>query len=472
MDVFVTKIDLAGFVTKEKLWDLIKKWLINSPHYGISEINYSGQEAFTQDYQSASVSVINTEIDNQNILAVRFINNEEENTWKTDCIFTEFDKSIRIRLSCESSNYSSVLPKLHKPYIIKMLFDEGFCNANGQFPITDSPIKLSFADLQNCGKMMKGEYKTCLPSVYVSYNSFNSDHYAVDVKVLALKLSGIAHVLVEPNKEFSNRIKEVSAVNNAYNGYIGIYYPGTTYKEILSYRNFYKDGKLDKQDFAFFIRETVQQAALNYANVADLTWDKIQIIYHRKKYHEQEDLTVQKENEMDEFISAFDEENKRLRERIQSLTEQLSARNAQIESLKKKYDDDNVLSILKGSSLIDYFPNEISDCIMTILEQSKSKIPANTRSAEILNTILENNPLARHGEYLYKEIRTALREKSIEGRRKMLEECGFTIKRASHDKIIFHDDKYTFSLSNSPSDYREADNMYSDIMKQINIYKV
>ena len=66
-------------------------------------------------------------------------------------------------------------------------------------------------------------------------------------------------------------------------------------------------------------------------------------------------------------------------------------------------------------------------------------------------------------------IKDALFEKSIEKRRSLLERCGFAVEKGAHDKLVFYNPKYAFSLSNSPSDHREGENLFSDISKRINI---
>jgi hypothetical protein len=94
-----------------------------------------------------------------------------------------------------------------------------------------------------------------------------------------------------------------------------------------------------------------------------------------------------------------------------------------------------------------------------------------TRQKELLELFLNSNSEIGTGREILKNIEEAIKEKSIKSRRAKLEKCGFTIIEGSHDKIYFHDPKYSFTLSNSPSEHRGDDNMLSDIKKKIDIYR-
>ena len=94
-----------------------------------------------------------------------------------------------------------------------------------------------------------------------------------------------------------------------------------------------------------------------------------------------------------------------------------------------------------------------------------------TRQKELLELFLKGNSEIGIGKIVLKDIEKALKEKSLVSRRSMLENCGFTVTKGAHDKIYFHDPKYSFTLANSPSEHRGDENMLSDIKKQIDIYR-
>lgn len=487
MDLFVTKIALKNEVKKEQIYCLIKKWLIDSPHYGIKEIIYNNEEFKEISFGNQSLKIVNKIISDKDILAIRFTNVEKDNVWRTDFIFSAIEGSVNfaIKLSCEKNDYSSVLPKIHKPHIIKMLFDEGYCKDCGLLPITDQPVYFEEKDLDICGKIMMGAVETDLPVVYVSYDSYSGTGYDVDEKNLAIKLSGIAHVVVEPNKQFSLKLKELSKDRNAHNGYIGVYFSGAKYKEIVSYRDYFKNGKLDKNAFSDAIRTLIQQALLNHSGADDLTWDKVLVEYHKVKYQNQKTVSTSAEEEYSKLLHAADIENKEYEEllkasdaerdelkiKVNSLIGQLDAQSAQIESLKKKLEQ-KMTGIIQKDEIDEFYSDEVYDCLLSLLSQCIKKLPKDTRAYEITQAILKINLLSNVGKRVFDEIKDSLNEKSLELRRSKLEKCGFTVKKESHDKVIFHNDnRYMFTLANSPSDHRDSENLFSDMMKKLDIYK-
>lgn len=472
MDLFTTKIRLKDSADKEKVLAVLKTWLKGSPHYKIKEIDYDGKELFKQDFENTSISILNSNISYNTILALRFVNREDKNSWITDCIYSEIndEKNISITLSCHTKNYSRSLPKIHKPHIIKNLIEADLCYDKGVFPIVDKPIYLKDADVEICAQIMCGTVKTNLPVVYLSVDGFNPNLYSVDENKLASSLSGIAHVLVEPNKTFSKKLKELTNSNNPYNGYIGIYFSNSTYKEIISIEDFFENGKLDSKQMASFVRATLQQSVLNHDNTNDYSWSNLQVLYHRKNFEEESKSATDTKQECDALLAAFDEDVKKKEEKIKDLQYQLDYKNSIIESFKSKKEIDNTISF-KTTGITEFYHGELNDLIITLLSQLQPKLNADTRQKDILDVFLEENELLGEGKEILNNIENALKDKSLQLRRSKLEKCGFTLETGSHDKMYFHEPKYSFTLANSPSEHRSVDNMFSDIKKAISIYK-
>ena len=55
----------------------------------------------------------------------------------------------------------------------------------------------------------------------------------------------------------------------------------------------------------------------------------------------------------------------------------------------------------------------------------------------------------------------------------ILKDLGFTLEEdgGSHYKLIFHEPRYMFTVSKTPSDHREGKNLYSDICKVLDVTK-
>lgn len=474
MELFTTKITLKNDSTFDAVWDIIKAWLIESPHYHISSIDYKGESLYTQKFGSNEIKIIRCDISSDKVFALKFINPDKSNIWEIDCIFVETleEKRISVALSCNTSGYKRNLPRIHKPHIIKKFVESGLCCTDGALAICDTPIYLKETDIALCTKIMRGEIKTPLPVVYLSLDDFNPNKYSADEKSLAIKLSGIAHVLVEPSKDFSRRLQILTDSQNPYHGYVGIYFPESSYKEIISFDDSYIRGMLDRTKASDTIRETIQQALLNHDKTSDYSWNSIQIAYHRKNYESASQIATNAKKECDEFISAFDDDIRRKDDRIDDLQTQLDIKNAIIESFKAKTSTQSSLAF-NATNIHEFYNGELNDLILHLLSSlyNKSKDSMTTRQKELLELFLKGNTQVGVGKELFKDIEKALKEKSLPSRRSMLQKCGFTLTKGDHDKVYFHDPKYSFTLANSPSEHRGDENMLSDIKKQIDIYR-
>lgn len=474
MDLFTTKIKLVDNTSFDDVWNIIQSWLIDSPHYNISSIDYAGEETYYQQINDKEIKIIQCDIASDKIFSLRFTNPDKDNIWTTDCIYVEtpIEKRISITLSCHSNDYNSFLPRNHKPHIIKKFIQSGLCYIDGVFPISDYPIYLKETDVDLCSKIMRGSISTPLPIVYLSIDDFNPHKYSVDEKDLAIKLSGIAHVLVEPSKNFSKKIKELTDAKNPYNGYVGIYFSESLYKEILSFDEYNVKETSGRNKMTHAICATVQQALLNHDNTSDYSWSNIQVAFHRKKYESESQNALKAQKECDAFIEAFDADIDEKKAKISDLERQLDYKNAIIESLKAKNNIQNSI-LFKNDDIHEFYNGELNDLILHILSSTykNSKNNMTERQVELLSAFLENNKEIGIGREIFTNIEKALKEKSLSTRRSRLEKCGFTITKGSHDKMYFHVPKYGFSLANSPSEHRGDDNMFSDIKKRIDIYK-
>ena len=475
MDLLTTKIALKDSVTKEDIWNLIKEWLTKSPHYGITAINYDETETFSQNFTTTAINILSTDFNGDNIFACRFTNHEKQNSWFTDIIHVENsrNKDLYIKLSCNSNSFTGDKPYANKPHIIKSLFECGYTKMDGIFPITDTPITLTNDKVKDCSDIMTGLKETSLPVVYISYDTYNGSYYSVDPDKLAVKLAGLAHVIVEPNKEIALMLKEESNGRNAYNGYIGIYYPGTDHGEILALKGFYKNGILDKKAFANAIYDNIRQALIYHSAFYNISWDKLQLAYQRKRYllRTAEADKVSHEYEQDkEYISLLEGENKKSQEEIKLLTKKIETQRATIETLKRRFENSSSVTFIKDN-IDEYYTGEISDLIINLLTQINKFIPDNTRPKEIIDSFLLSNGYMNIGKKLFEQIDIALNEKSLEKRQRELEHLGFTMTEGTHNKAYFHNPKYSFTLAKTPSDHRSPENTFSDIKKSLDIYK-
>lgn len=473
MDVFTTTIQLKTSIKSADIYLLVKEWLMNSPHYNIRdiELKQGEEECFQKTSDTTSLHILSVEVEGDKLFACRFINKESNNIWRTDCVFSEAHKKLSIRVSCEAKGYVARLPETNKPHLIKLLFEKDMTEKNGIIPVLDAPIMLknSKEDVDLCARIMTGEPILHMPIVYLSYDNFNPGQYIVDPKKLAINLSGMAHVLTEPNKDFALQLCAPAKYNNAYHGYAGIYFPGTCYREIIDPKEYDSNKKVKPRAVIRDIFQAVQRVALTHTNMADWTWDGVYLAYQKRKLMEQKNTAEKSSKELDHYLESFDQENKTLKERVSELQNQLDKKNAQLENLKQKFK--NEVTVALKFTLEDFYEDESKDLILNILGLAKKKIQSDSRAAEILQNLLESNKPTGRGQEIMKKLKEAIGEKTLSQRRKKLKNCGFLVTEGPHDKIIFNNEKYVFTLPNTPSDFRSVENLYSDIAKKIDINK-
>ena len=132
MIVFSTKLPLKKIIDYKCVFNVIKEWLMESPHYNISDIKYDFEEELEINTSSnTKLKLLNISVEENKIFAIRFENQEERAIWRTDCVFTESTHELLIQLSCENKYYATKLPKTHKPHIIKLLFEKKYGSRNG-----------------------------------------------------------------------------------------------------------------------------------------------------------------------------------------------------------------------------------------------------------------------------------------------------------------------------------------------------
>lgn len=476
MDLFITKIQLKQHIKVEDIYNLIKCWAEESPHYKI-KIDYDLKyDHYKQDFGGVSITFLNSCFNGDKVFACHFENKEADNIWITDYIqvIKENENNLFINLSCKSQGYANKLPRQHKPHLIKMLMDKNYCIEEGIFPISDKPIFPSEDKVDMCSAIMNGEQETPLPVVYVSLIPYTKakNLYFVDVNRLAVKLSGVAHVVVEPNDKFAHKIWQVANHCNSYNGFIGIYFPNSKYREIVS--PYLNDKKLNEKELENYINELVLQSCINHANISDWNWSTLLIEYNKRKFEAQKiqaDDTIKESQELEELVNAYAQDKEELKDKVNELQKQLDNKTIQLEILKAKCDDKKLITF-NFDGIEEFYTHEMHDAVLYALKYYGERVSKDSRVNELLSQLLEKNTITGCGDSLITDIKDAVKEKSIDKRRSKFENCGFTIERGSHDKLLFNgDEKYLFIMSNSPSDHRSNSNFLSEIKNKIDISK-
>ena len=468
MRILSTKLQMKDTFTQQKCLLFFKEWIEKSPHYGKKIIDYDFNKPDDYEIISSKATVIFRKYkdDSQNIFACRLKTLDGENEWYTDCIYVEArkEKFLLIQLNCNGDNYLEL--KAHKPHIIKLLIQSGFCKEDAEIKLDDKALIIGIDEVDLCAKIMKGQFINQFPIVYVSVE--NNDCWAVNADDLAKNLSGLAHVFMESSREISWILKDKAENNNAHNGYIGLYLPQTDYGQRYAL-NFYEN---DANKMINAVISDVWKYHI-YSKEAELyNWDQIQLLQIKAKISglEESKEDVQLYEKLLRISDSEKEEASRqiadLRNQNYQLTNTVSRLQ---EQLKEKRTDEY---FYKSGQEVEFYEKEKSDLLFSILSQVRDKFNSSSRGYHIIEDLLKANPRSGECEHIIETVEAVFRggESLCMTDKSKLKKVGFTInEEGKHIQLIFHDSRYKFTVSRTPSDHLAGKNIKGKIKEIINI---
>lgn len=228
MLLFATEFSVSADRTTADFLNAMVTWISGSPHTSLSAERLrellQKDEAFLQDGNERVQSLVSSSAD-VDLAGIRYSRHDDDLEWLTTVVFsrTASDAWVGVRVECESQHAAARLPPAKKPVVVRTVLESLGGAADGPLPIRDRAHVLANADIDLAAKLIRGDAGCRLPIVYVSAQ-FQGGHI-LDVNRLAADLSGMAHVVVEPNRPFSVRLQLEVDSENVYGGTIGIYWP-------------------------------------------------------------------------------------------------------------------------------------------------------------------------------------------------------------------------------------------------------
>ena len=470
MLVFSTRLPLKDEITQEECLHLFIKWVINSPNYSIDAVDYdvSSHKDFDCDYGDQTFAIRHYMDENIEISACRLENREPTAIWINDCIFLceNGNKSLLIQLNCNRTNFDTQMPKPHKPYIVRQFVESGYCKDDAGIPITDTALESDGEYYSKCVDIMNGTLTYSMPVVYVSCDYWGNT--VISPTYLARQLGGVAHVFVEKSRDTALRLKEDTAGNNAHTEYVGIYFPGTKFcqKHGLSY---YHNYKVMSQE----IIDSVWKALINRLDSQKFNWNHIIALQSRQKMAEWQKISIHDKAQLTEYMDTFDQENKDLRDQIEDLNAEVYSLRSQLDTLRYVLNGNTEdTCFFKMGAEPNLYAGERSDLLRSILLQVQSKYEPSSRPYILIQAMLAANPAIGECERVISGISTIFGGggRLNKTSKAQLKDLGFTIEEdGPHYKIIFHDPRYMFTVSKTPSDHREGKNMISQIRAVIDV---
>ncbi|MDY6955257.1 MAG: hypothetical protein SVO96_00010 [Pseudomonadota bacterium] len=466
---FATEFSVDADRTTADFFQAMATWISGSPHSGLSA------EMLRDLPQQAEARVENGNENVQSLVAssrdvdlagIRYSRHDDDLEWLTTVVFsrTSSDAWVGIRVECESQHAAIRLPSAKKPVVVRTVLDSlGGAAADGPLPIRDQAHILAHADIDLAAKLIRGDAGCRLPIVYVSARFQGG--YILDVDRLAADLSGMAHVVVEPNRPFSVRLQLEVDSENVYGGTIGIYWP-----EGGRCRAFFLGGECSTPGhLAAAINDEVRAALLNRRPIARCTWAYLRETASRQVIHS---LKASGSKAIEDYVKTFDQEIEAKNQRFEDAEREIRRLSNELRVHEAALAGTTSGSLLRLGRERDLYPNEVLGVLLAAIEGAATGVPKDSRRQHVLTSILEankldDNTLEERREQLKKLLRGMT---TIDGKmRRELEEMGFSISEdGKHFKLVFQgDDRYIYTLPKSGSDRRGGLNAVSDIGKRL-----
>lgn len=462
---FATEFPIAPERNTADFLQAMVTWITGSPHTKLvadtlQELAQKEEASVQSDDEHVQSLVCNTA--DLDLAGLSYSRRDSDLDWLTTIVFsrTSSDAWIGIRVECESLHAAARLPPAKKPVVVRTLLQSLGGAADGPLLVGEQAHLLTNSDIDLAAKLIRGDAGCRLPIVYVSAR-FQGGHI-LDADRLAADLSGMAHVVVEPNRAFSVRLQLEVESENVYGGTIGLYWP-----EGGGRRAFFLGGEyVTPGHLTNAIKDEIRAALLNRRPLARCTWAYVRETASRQAI---EALKASGSKAIEDYVKTFDQEieakNQRLEEaekEIQRLRNELRVQEARAGTASG--------GVLRLGRERDFYPNEVLGILLDAIEDAESRVPQDSRRQHVLKSIVEANPLQENPfDRRREQLKTMLRGmRTVDAKmRRDLEDMGFSISEdGKHYKLVFQgDDRYTYTLPKSGSDHRGGMNAATDIAR-------
>lgn len=470
MQYFSTEFPLRrGTLQKDLLGECIN-WVSDSPHTGFSPENLKelrGKNEFRISHESEILEFDSTSTDRYDVCSLRYTKRAESIQYVTTISFLTMlsTKEVwaSIKVVCESVSIINELPPLKKPVLIIRLIDRFGGGLDGDLFLSHTPTTLNEDEdgYDLAEKIILGNIESRLPIVYVSCG-YDFRHRVLTER-FSRRLCGLAHVIIEPSRKFSHKIRRRCNSQNVYGGVIGVYWPGG--QGVKIYRHD-KEWTPNIKDFEKEIVADICNLLSKRMPLPECSWGGVKDIKNKAAIERlRKDGATERE-----LLDLYINEVEQYKQQIETLTGERTRLEALLRNNQQKRPVQGGITISSGDEE-DYYDNEILGIIIDALTDYKDRVHSNSRRQHIIESLLSANPLERNSEASIREIKEGLRGyRSMTPKiKEILERHGFDIiDDRRHFKITYQsDERYTYTLPKSGSDHRGGLNAGSDITKLI-----
>ncbi|MFY2856572.1 hypothetical protein ACOTJG_21605 [Achromobacter xylosoxidans] len=463
---FSTEFPIDSKNTVEEVMRLACEWIAGSPHTktqrsDLLDLPKEGERIVTIGDEQVSLARAGGR--DFEIGGLHYVRTEEGLQWTTAIVTfkTHEKQTLSIRTVCEALSTAARLPPPKKPYFIRQALNQLGGGTDGEIPVTDCPFRLGEDEAQVAADLILGTANNSLPIVYIS-TGFRGGHL-IDPDELAKSVSGTAHVVVEPSRTFSIKVKGLTGARNVFGGTVGVYWPNSQSRKAY----FLDDETPDPRALQFEVARDIRIALSNRRLATPCTWSNLKEAVARNRLDQ---LKSAGSTELRAYIEAFDADLAAKEARAKEAEEEVSRLSSENRRLSVASQSSADGLIQRGNEQ-DLYQHEIADIIIEALREASRIAREGSRRQHVLHDLIAANLTSGAGQALGNEIKTLLKtyQEMDAKTRNALGRLGFDLTDdGKHYKAVFQGDgRYTFSFSKTSSDHRTGKNLASDINNKL-----
>lgn len=385
----------ANFTLKDiEIPDFINlaiEWVTNSKsNYDIEPVTWNGEEEQVIKSLNGKTELSIYVLIEKNTVAVKLKTIDQDNIeWENQ--YSLVDNELYVQLQKHSQDDEIYInSQFHLPYLLKMLFDRNLIINNTCFNNNGFATLIDETNYDRVVNLIINGNNCDLPIIYISTNSYDvtsatSFEYPIAYKPLSKRLMGLAYVLIEKDRYISQKLREETEQKNPYNGAIQIFFTNGYSKRLLPY-DFNNEKNMRHEIFNIVFNR-------NFRIKKD---DKFSLTYITNEIYKIRISNLEKKGKN---LRNLEEEKQLDKERIDELKEELSkakkdifSYQSKIEALQLALDKQTENEpLLDKPDIDDLYNGEIFDCIFDILQDKIKNTDNETRTYQVLNSIINKN---------------------------------------------------------------------------------
>jgi hypothetical protein len=379
---------------------------------------------------------------------------------------------LRLRTQCIAREPSARLDRPRKPYLIKAILKDQLGGRDGVIDVVDQPIWLTHdeASLEIARDITQGRASRHLPIVYIS--AIDQSRWLLDrheIEKLAYDLGGVSHVIVEPDRAFSFKLRDITNGMNAYGGTLGIALPD---QGIV--RRVYLGWQL--QSVLDLLTATRSICISLRSNLPAEGWDWTELqeeVLRRQRERDRNRLGAE------EFEKLYLEEIDNLKDKIKQLEEQIISLATSEKTVQHR--DQNLFGTLSERLGPEIYPGEFGDRLRLAAKLAcadAERTGLDVRSRAVLAALVDKLPPSPALRELLEDLKRATKDfkRAASELTVLLQRHGFREK--SDNKHIRLEAREgfigleTITLPKTPSESRGLSNLRTQIERTLGITKL